>query len=222
MNCDEVFDHLTRGPVPAGDPADDAAIDRHLAACHDCRRLAEALRPAVDLFHEALLTEPDDLPCYRGSLPVVGDDRTSSGTVAVAARPTAGRGPSRRSTSRVAGFAALGLVAAVAMWIGSGQPRGAVASSDTALQRVDESRALQLTAAGLRDDCRPRVVVRDDEAGHVLQCCAACHAPHRPATRNTASVATLSNSCLVCHDDTSARTNGMSFDLLLAVTDLRG
>lgn len=69
MNCDLVFEILTRGPFPSGDPTD-ASVEVHLARCHDCRRLAEALRPAVELFHETLSFEgeTDSLPGYYGAL----------------------------------------------------------------------------------------------------------------------------------------------------------
>jgi hypothetical protein len=69
MNCDQVFEVLTRGPFPTGEPGD-IAVEHHLRACHECRQLAEALRPAVALLHEAV--EPEqamDLPEYQGSLP---------------------------------------------------------------------------------------------------------------------------------------------------------
>jgi len=69
LNCDQVFDVLTRGPFPSGDPQDEA-VERHLRACHECRQLAEALRPAVALMHEAVSSdEADQLPEYQGSLP---------------------------------------------------------------------------------------------------------------------------------------------------------
>jgi hypothetical protein len=69
LNCDQVFDVLTRGPFPTGDPEDDA-VERHLRACHECRQLAEALRPAVALLHEAIGTdEATALPEYQGALP---------------------------------------------------------------------------------------------------------------------------------------------------------
>jgi hypothetical protein len=68
LTCDQVFDALTRGPFPTGH-ADDDAVESHLLACHECRRLAEALRPAVALMHEAGGDETDDLPRYQGSLP---------------------------------------------------------------------------------------------------------------------------------------------------------
>lgn len=69
LNCDHVFEVLTRGPFPTGEPTDEA-VEMHLAACHECRQLAEALRPAVALFHEAVSKEESlELPEYQGTLP---------------------------------------------------------------------------------------------------------------------------------------------------------
>lgn len=69
LNCDQVFEVLTRGPFPTGEPHDEA-VERHLRACHECRQLAEALRPAVALLHEAVSNEEaEQLPEYQGSLP---------------------------------------------------------------------------------------------------------------------------------------------------------
>jgi hypothetical protein len=68
VDCDHVFEVLTRGPFPTG-AADDAAVEHHLRACHDCRRLAEALRPAIELLHEAVADdEALALPEYQGAL----------------------------------------------------------------------------------------------------------------------------------------------------------
>ena len=69
VNCDQVFDVLTRGPFPTGD-ASDEAVEQHLRACHECRQLAEALRPAIELMHEAVGSDvASGLPEYQGSLP---------------------------------------------------------------------------------------------------------------------------------------------------------
>ncbi len=75
MTCDDVFDILTRGPFPSGAAAEDEQVEQHLARCAECRRLATALRPAVELFQEAI--EPDessDLPGYRGRVALPGAD----------------------------------------------------------------------------------------------------------------------------------------------------
>ena len=94
MNCDQVFDILTRGPFPTGTPCD-AGVEAHLDACGECRRLAEALRPALELFQEAIGPEESrDLPGYW---------------CAVADRPQAAgrlvrRGPRRESRAAAAGL----------------------------------------------------------------------------------------------------------------------
>lgn len=68
IGCDEVFDILTRGPFPSGSESD-PAVEHHLRCCHDCRQLAEALRPAVALFHECLSAEEvRSLPEYHGEV----------------------------------------------------------------------------------------------------------------------------------------------------------
>ena len=73
MNCDQVFDMLTRNSFPAAETTDDA-VEFHLRACHDCRQLAEALRPAVDLFHESLHpADRRELPAYHGDALATSD-----------------------------------------------------------------------------------------------------------------------------------------------------
>jgi len=66
MNCDQVFSVLTRGPFPTGAPSD-LAVEDHLERCADCWRIAEALRPAHDVFEESIPAwEGRDLPGYWG------------------------------------------------------------------------------------------------------------------------------------------------------------
>lgn len=68
MNCDQVFDILTRGPFPTGNRSD-RAVELHLADCPDCQRLANALRPAIELFQEAISgDEGRELPGYWGGM----------------------------------------------------------------------------------------------------------------------------------------------------------
>ncbi|MBX3415448.1 MAG: hypothetical protein KF708_22380 [Pirellulales bacterium] len=74
MNCDRVFDILTRGPFPSGAPSDER-VERHLSNCPACRRLAAALQPAIELFEEAITPdEGRDLPAYWGDLFVADQD----------------------------------------------------------------------------------------------------------------------------------------------------
>jgi hypothetical protein len=66
MDCDHVFVILTRGPFPTGDLSDED-VEAHLEVCGDCWRLAEALRPALEVFQEAVPpAESRDLPGYWG------------------------------------------------------------------------------------------------------------------------------------------------------------
>ena len=66
MDCDHVFVILTRGPFPTGEIWDEE-VEAHLETCADCWRLAEALRPALEVFQEAVPpAESRDLPGYWG------------------------------------------------------------------------------------------------------------------------------------------------------------
>lgn len=66
MECDQVFMILTSGPFPTGE-AWDEQVEAHLEACASCWRLAEALKPALEVFQEAVPpTESRDLPGYWG------------------------------------------------------------------------------------------------------------------------------------------------------------
>jgi hypothetical protein len=66
MDCNQVFTILTRGPFPTGEPWDED-VEAHLEVCSDCWRLAEALKPALEIFQEAVPpAESRDLPGYWG------------------------------------------------------------------------------------------------------------------------------------------------------------
>ncbi len=85
MDCDQVFMILTRGPFPTGE-AWDEQVETHLESCADCWRLAEALRPALEVFQEAVPSaESRELPGYWGD-----------------ARPMSEAGPSMVNGTRTA------------------------------------------------------------------------------------------------------------------------
>jgi hypothetical protein len=76
MECEQVFKILTRGPFPTGE-AWDEQVEAHLETCTDCWRLAEALRPALEVAQEAVPpAEGRNLPGYWG------DARPASGFLA--------------------------------------------------------------------------------------------------------------------------------------------
>ena len=131
LNCDQVFDVLTRGPFPTGEPTDEA-VEHHLRACHDCRCLAEALRPAVAVLHEAVASDQAmDLPEYQGSLPflrpvtrklsvvrLAGPPRAALASPREADRPRAGREkPSRSPANSVRFIAASLLIVGLTAWL---------------------------------------------------------------------------------------------------------
>lgn len=96
MNCEQVFDVLTRGPFPTGGSIDDA-VEAHLSRCTACRRLAFALQPALELFEEAVAPEESrDLPAYWGELFVPKPTRTARKPRVARAAPRAEQRPQAR------------------------------------------------------------------------------------------------------------------------------
>jgi hypothetical protein len=88
MDCNQVFMILTRGPFPTGEPWDEE-VEAHLEKCADCWQLAEALRPALEVFQEAIPpAESRDLPGYWGdarpAAAVVSELNRSAARVAMA------------------------------------------------------------------------------------------------------------------------------------------
>lgn len=68
MDCDQVFCILTRGPFPTGQSTDEQ-VEHHLGTCPSCWQIAQALRPAHDLFEESVpAAELHDLPGYWGNV----------------------------------------------------------------------------------------------------------------------------------------------------------
>ena len=129
--CDQVFEVLTRGPFPTGDSSDES-VEHHLRACHECRQLAEALRPAVALLHEAVAADQAmGLPGYQGSLPQdeaqprhLSVVRLASSPRPTSPAPLSSRAPARReeadhrSTSNyVRLIAATLIVAGLTTWL---------------------------------------------------------------------------------------------------------
>jgi hypothetical protein len=77
LDCDQVFDRLTRSPFPSGE-RDELAVDRHLTQCDSCREIALAMRPAIGLMHEAM-DDFESLPSYRGRLIFSTDESSKTG-----------------------------------------------------------------------------------------------------------------------------------------------
>jgi hypothetical protein len=158
LNCDQVFEVLTRGPFPTGQP-EDVAVEQHLRACHDCRQLAEALRPAISLLHEAVAAdEAIDLPEYQGSLPwkrprqerrlsiarlaTRREAKQNQPTVAATPRATIGQPRQPQMVSAVRFIAAGLLIAALGLLLS-----GTMLSSGTRRKLSDFTKTFQQPAA---------------------------------------------------------------------------
>lgn len=227
IQCDEVFDILTRGPFPTGAPSD-GIVELHLAQCESCRQLAEALRPALELFQEAVTPEESrTLPSYWGesgsnltprlSVKSAGAGRVAQRSPAVRRRI---RSPLPRwslpPSARVAAAIVLGMaLAGLLRRLGSDEidsaARPAVAAVDRARwQRAEDPRHWFLQTK-LSSECAAEVkgamletmaaTSRGDQAPFRRACCTACHRAGGAAGAAPA-LATVSvvRACTVCHD----------------------
>ncbi len=229
MNCDQVFDILTRGPFPTGNASCDVPVEAHLGECPECRRLAEALRPAVELFQEAVDPEESrDLPGYWCA---VATDRQSpalsytretepSPTVPLSAASAAGQAHwSVHHGWRMAAMLALGVTAGALFssgalervdWSPQGVKAALVASpaADEHQPRLTKSQRMELAvlpAACYRylPDPAPRYTMRQDQLlnGAKLGHLNCCSGCHNAASDTVPSAATqrVAQSCQMCH-----------------------
>lgn len=186
LDCDDVFDRLTRGPFPTG-AADDGAVETHLCVCHECRELAEALRPAVKLMHEAYVDAPphnESLPAYRGA---------PSHVSAVA--------PVRRTGEWSVGWqlvAASLLGVTIGTFAASGwfSAQGPVAQP-TVSGNPNSSGLAMLASLELKEVCLPTSMAL--ASTERLRCCTDCHSSSA-AKKKAVDVARLQLACVACHE----------------------
>lgn len=196
MDCDGVFEILTRAPFPSGDEHD-AAVEAHLCVCHDCRRLADALRPAVGLLHESLAGE-DSLPAYAGRLAEL--------------RPGLGlRTPRLLHTGPL--IAAM-TAACLVLWVLRAASHTSGPLPPDARRPVAQSAVGPSTLAGLnlpfacfgtnrRAGETFTIEVAPPTSGRevTLQylCCSSCHRPEGTGPASDRAVQVVSNACSSCH-----------------------
>lgn len=194
FTCDDVFEILTREPFPSG-AADDEIAERHLAVCHECRQLAEAFRPAVGLFHEALTCESnEDLPSYRGRLLPVIDSLPQP--VFQAAQVT--RSGMLYLVAIVASLLLVGsIVLAAVATSPSGDSAGVVAT--VIRQHADRDYTL-LAALEIPRDCRSFATSSEMATGSDFVCCTVCHNATSRVPSTDAAILKSSASCVACHD----------------------
>lgn len=209
MNCDRVFEVLTRGPFPTGDDSD-VLVENHLSACHECRQLAEALRPAVALFHEAVtVTEGSDLPSYRGTHAPFESEITP---VSIDWRDPPKPAATKQSRwSNVLRFTSAALIGAALLILFRGviqSVQGGRTISNhpptTKFQPGPEGKAT-LASLKLPVSCQPLEENLEQNsqlnpAGGTYHCCTKCHTAARQHSPGTAPIAKVVKSCSACHD----------------------
>lgn len=207
IDCDATFDALTRGPFPGGHDFDDA-VAAHLASCHDCRELAEALRPAVDLFHESLAeAERTDLPQYVGSVENESLERRIL-TVIESESLKSPRG-SRFDSQRWCAYALAPLVVLVLTALvlrglaGISDSHKAVALGADPVNGMNLLAALSIpVSCGVEGQGETALATEARFA-----CCTQCHALANPGRPSIRCVAQLTIACSACHLATHAATN---------------
>lgn len=230
MNCDQVFDILTRGPFPTGTSCD-TPVEAHLRICPECNRLAEALRPALELFQEAVDPEESrDLPGYWCA---VATDRAQPTAVRAKEAPPQ---PARNTWSQapvVKHFSAVAvwrLAAALVLGVTVGSVlsvRGTMNAFSPLPPRVAEAIATNppddqaypfltvsdrkqlavLPAACFRHrpGSAPRYSITTPQVLAQadlanLDCCTECHNANSDAVSRSATL-TVTQSCQICHKD---------------------
>lgn len=228
MNCDQVFDILTRGPFPTGNACDEH-VEAHLAECQDCHRLAEALRPALELFQEAV--DPEESRDLPGYFCTTGAERHSPVlSYAAEYEPPALRRSVVQSeplTSRVplaawrtAAMIAIGITVGLLLSTGAVDrlglpprttgaavpPVGTKAEGQSGMSQADWMELAVLPAACYRHkpDHAPRYRLRDDQllaSANLsqLSCCTDCHNVASDSVPSSATGRVVRH-CQDCHE----------------------
>lgn len=222
MNCDQVFDVLTQGPFPTGRPID-ARVERHIACCHECRQMAEALRPALDLFHESI-DELDQMPLpeYQGQAEAFTVATLPEAVEACLNAPELRRRskvPDERSTrsalgrrTSYIGTAVLAVVGFVLLAVGVLPSTKSALKDITVAAPVSEEQPVNqpqgIALAQLSEAC-PKTAGIKTRAGTPAQqcetvsrkarCCTLCHNAANRDRPRLESIAMLEKSCSGCH-----------------------
>lgn len=202
LTCDDVFDVLTREPFPSGG-VDDEVVESHLAVCHECRQLAEAFRPAVGLFHEALSAGVDDeLPMYRGRLkPVI---EALPPVPLFAPRTDCCSQSEKRQPSilrSLAMAASLIVVASAVFAAWAGIQRSSRFAPVASNLRIETNRDYTLLATlEIPRSCRSLLEHSDRPLTAEFVCCTKCHHATSRMASTKLAISKTSAACAACHD----------------------
>jgi len=197
-SCDDVFEVLTSGPFPTGRVHEDRNIEAHLKVCHECRELAEALRPATDMLASNSINcdETQPLPSYTPHL-------LSASII-------------ENPANSWRGFEWLWLTAAVVVcvfsfWAGFGNDSGPAGDSEMFSQIAP----IELESVDCCHESEPIHALRKhskaqdfvtlaamSNASTAEQCCSRCHQAGRSTTRqklDEGGILAVAQSCSLCH-----------------------
>jgi hypothetical protein len=226
LSCDDVFERLTRGPFPAPNAIDravdraDEAVDDHLRVCYECRQLAEALRPAVELLHESYSDTPADptLPMYRGEPYPLARTPEEAAVMIERASPS-GLMAAWIRAGHVTAACLLGIVMGCILaggWISpdaktpydsqESMARGVTSEGASDLRGAASLAALKLQALKLQEVCwSPTGSASSAVAASVgtaeeatASCCTDCHSATASQAKGI-DVARLQLACMACH-----------------------
>jgi hypothetical protein len=216
MNCDQVFEVLTSGPFPAGHPSD-STVELHLQSCHDCRQLAEALRPAVEMLHESLAgTDNHALPSYEGTLRAADVglpqsvmtmiEEEAACSLAVPVATTTERRIGRNGwpiAVAIVMVVFMGVLAVRQQFPGQSATDYELAGTPSSDHQPDDSGKQYLLAMRLPTICFHIDESRTDNSQvaprQMHLCCTQCHNAARPDRSPLTNVAFLERSCKACH-----------------------
>lgn len=227
MTCDDLLDLLT-GQSRADNNQSRDAMKRHLAHCRSCRRLADALEPAVELFREAAAGDEFAAPSlYEG--PWSEQEREEpEWDDAEKHAPLVTRPPETPEwvrhlfggdLLRLAAAVLIGLTLGALVWGTTDSPVGATTPGKLAISAPGSATlstprvtlaSLRLTAACLPIEHRPAdaaIAPRVRPATELLasadysalNCCTLCHASLGEAPHSRFATSEVVRSCQACH-----------------------
>ncbi|MCE9526607.1 MAG: hypothetical protein K8R36_11190 [Planctomycetales bacterium] len=202
LDCDAVFDALTRGCDAA---REDEALREHLECCPECRELANAMEPAVVVFeNESRVAERHLTSAVTFANKVFARLDAERSSVLAESHRRCFLYLSAHAWSQLGAAAAVLLALGGLFWATSPRQEStqlaalpAFASPLSRPTEPTEHGLLHLASLQLPSICLTPTAVSQDAAA-VIQCCTRCHrsGDMLPAVR---LVAFSQQSCVACH-----------------------
>jgi len=202
LDCDAVFDALTSGCATA---REDEALREHLDCCAECRQLAEAMEPAVDVFaNESRAAERHSASAVSLANKVLAHVDAERSSVLAESHRRCLLYLNAHAWSQLGAAAAVLLALGGLFWATSPREDAAqlavLPAFTSPLARPTEPTEhglLHLASLQLPSICLTPTAVSKDAAA-VIQCCTRCHRSGEmvPVVR---LVAFSQQSCVACH-----------------------